>query len=388
MIKDLREKMEESLIATTFLFSLVALISSSMLSDWALGYLDKRAIFDVQVFTVYNNIETKENLPNINYNFIDEFLKKRGYPFKDRVKVETYFLDKDDFHKRYKNDFPVLGISLSDYNHLISMIGASPISLEPNTFATQWQAIANEEEIKEFMEAHDTIQVDDNVLVQSNYPPLDNNLGESLYNLYTDVIYILPDEICENLMTANMNYYGITEKPISFSVASELEEYLHTTMENQDLVTMNTTDIRTKTIQQNEGISGTLMIRLILIYLGVVLIVMCFTILSLQQLADSSDFRYRFQVIDKLGVPKIRINKIILKQMSIWFGLPLVIGLLCGSVMIYYFIRSSSAQLSAYVGMKTILVNILLTGLILFILFGCYFATTWILFQRNIEGNK
>lgn len=374
-----------AILTCILMFSLIVLIVGPMMSDWSLGYLNKRAIFDVQIFSVYNNIETIENLPRTDYGFVDEFLKQKGYPFKDKVKVKTYFLDKEDFSRRMKVNFPVLGISLSDYNHLRSMVGASPITLESKTFATQWQAIATEDEIKEFMTTHSTIQVDGNTLTQSKYPPLHENLGESLYNFYTDVIYILPDEICENLLTANLNYYGITEELLPFSIATELEDYLLSTMEQSDSVTMNRTEIRTKTIQRSDGISGALMIRLILIYLGVILLIMCFTILSLQQLADSSDFKYRFQVIDKLGVSKRRIDKIILKQMGIWFGLPLGFGLLCGGVMIYYFILSTLTELSTYVGMKILLRNMAITGSILMILFECYFATTWILFQRNIE---
>lgn len=376
-----------AVIACTLMFSFLALVLGPIMSDWALGYLDTRAVLDVQIFTEYNDIETIENLPKTDYGFVEELLKQKGYPFKDSVKVETYFLDKDDFKRRIKTDFPVLGISLIDYNHLRSMIGEKPICLEANTFATQWQAIATEDEIREFMKLHPTIQVGGEILAQSGCPPLEGNIAESLYNSYTDVIYILPDDICKNLMTANLNYYGITEEPLPFNIAAELEDYLRENMKKSDANTLNQTDIRTKTLQRNESISGALMIRLILIYLGVVLLIMCFTVLSLQQLADSSDFKYRFQVIDKLGVSKKRIDKIILKQMGIWFGLPLVVGLLCGGVIIYYFARSTSAALSAYIGMKTILHNIVVTGFILMILFTCYFFTTWILFQRNIQGD-
>ena len=57
-----------------------------------------------------------------------------------------------------------------------------------------------------------------------------------------------------------------------------------------------------------------------MVYGAVVLMVICFTILSLQQLWDANQYRYRFGVLRKLGVEDRSIHHLISKQLALWFG--------------------------------------------------------------------
>lgn len=71
---------------------------------------------------------------------------------------------------------------------------------------------------------------------------------------------------------------------------------------------------------------------------AVVLMIICLTILSLQQLLDAGQYKYRFSVLRKLGVEENHIEKLILKQLSVWFGLPIITAVVVAAMVIIYLI--------------------------------------------------
>lgn len=85
-----------------------------------------------------------------------------------------------------------------------------------------------------------------------------------------------------------------------------------------------------------------------MLYAAVVLMVICLTVLSLQQLLDASQYKYRFSVLHKLGVDDTHIGKLVLKQLGIWFGLPIVVAIIVSTMVIIYFIQTISAEICLY----------------------------------------
>ena len=86
--------------------------------------------------------------------------------------------------------------------------------------------------------------------------------------------------------------------------------------------------------------------------------VICLTVLSLQQLLDAGQYQYRFLVLRKLGVEEQHINKLILKQLGVWFGLPVIVAIVVAAVVIGYFIQTISAEISAYIGFTALMLQI------------------------------
>ena len=122
-----------------------------------------------------------------------------------------------------------------------------------------------------------------------------------------------------------------------------------------------------------------------MIYAAVVLMVICLTVLSLQQLLDANQYQYRFSVLCKLGVEDHQIGKLVLKQLGVWFGLPIALAIIVAVVVIAYFIQTISAEIIAYIGFDVLMAQIGITAGILVLLLICYFASTWLLFQRSIR---
>lgn len=142
--------------------------------------------------------------------------------------------------------------------------------------------------------------------------------------------------------------------------------------------------IRMSTLQINSSKASNFILQASMLYGAVVLMVICLTVLSLQQLLDAGKYKYRFSVLRKLGVEQQRIEKLVWKQLSVWFGLPIVAAVAVAAVVIAYFIQTISAEISAYIGIGSLLLSMGTTVGILLLLLICYFLSTWVLFKRSV----
>ena len=150
--------------------------------------------------------------------------------------------------------------------------------------------------------------------------------------------------------------------------------------------------INTKTMQTNSALTGSFILKASMNYGAIVLMVMCPTILSLQQLLDADKYGYHFSVLRKLGpqlgVEERNINRFVLKQLGVWFGLPVLVAILASTIAVTCFLQSVSAEISAYIGVKTLFIQVSVTVVILVLLLECYFVSTFILFRKSMSGAK
>ena len=181
-------------------------------------------MYDVQISSRYNDVYDEENLPDDNYELVTDFLSEHGIETDYDCTFSLYLPSKDDFHNRMKYDFPVVAISLSDYNTIRKMLGYEPITLSEDEFTTQWQSIATNEERDSFLKEHSSILTDAGELTLSEHSFYEEAIGETAYNSYTDVLYVFPDSICENLLPVIRNRYIMTTESISYENARALEQ--------------------------------------------------------------------------------------------------------------------------------------------------------------------
>lgn len=375
-----------TVISLTMALSIVLFLSVPALSGWALGYLDSRAAFDVQIFSMYNTVYEENRLSDDDYRMVSDYLQKQNINISDECLFTLYLPRKEDFHKRIKYDFPVLAISLSSYNKLLSMKGLEPITLEDNQFTTQWQSIATEDEIQTFTDSHTQLETDNGTLFTADEKARQAPLGEYIYNSHTDVVYVLPDRHCENLLGVNRNLYINTGDPVPYPAANGLEElFAETYPEQSGGVSYY---IRTKSQQTSSGIAAAFIFKAGTTYVAVILLISCFTVLALQQLNDAGQFSFRFGVLKKMGMDEGQMNQLVLRQLGFWFGLPISISVITAAVITVCFFSIISAQISAYIGFVTLFIQTAAIITILAILLLCYFITTWLLFHKAIYGRK
>lgn len=373
-----------TLISVTLVLAICLFIAAPILTGWASGYLDIRSMYDVQISSRYNDVYDEEYLPGDDYEVVTDYLAEHGIETDYDCTFSLYLPKKDDFHNRMKYDFPIAAISLSDYNTIRAMLGYGPVSLSENEFTTQWQTIATEEERNGFLAEHTSVMTDAGELTLSEQSYYEEAIGETAYNSYTDVLYIFPDSVCEKLLPVMRNRYITTAENISYENARELEQVFSDEYPEITDTGVRYT-IRLSTLQINSTKANNFVMQASMLYGAVVLMVICLTILSLQQLLDAGKYKYRFSVLRKLGVEEQQIGKLVLKQLGVWFGLPIFVAIIVSMIVIAYFIQTVSAEISAYIGSRALMLQIGMIVGILVLLLICYFISTWILFKRSIS---
>ena len=98
-----------------------------------------------------------------------------------------------------------------------------------------------------------------------------------------DSLYIFPDSVCEQLLPVMRNRYITTEEAISYDNARALEQAF--TEQYPELADTGVSySIRLSTLQVNSTKAGNFVLQAAMLYGAVVLMVICLTVLSLQQM--------------------------------------------------------------------------------------------------------
>ena len=109
-----------------------------------------------------------------------------------------------------------------------------------------------------------------------------------------------------------------------------------------------------------------------LIYVGLVFLCVALTVLAVQQLSDSGKYKYRYQLLGKLGMRTKELNQIIFRQLVIYYICPFAGAVLLSGGIVGFI----SHNFVKYSGVQALL------------LFGgvyiIYFIATYIEFKRNI----
>lgn len=372
-----------TLICLTLTLSLTLFLLMPVLVGWAQGFLEKRAVYDIQIASDYTGAGTPQELPSTDYAFLTEFLKEKGIEIRGECLFSTYFLQQADFYQRAADKqrpaYPVTAISLSDYNGLMEMLGYEQISLAENEYATQWLSVTPESSIQTYLQQNTSIHTDAGDLRLSSAAPKAEELGETLYN-FQNVICIVPDRAAKSLAAANTYRYIITEKPIPYPAAKQMEAAFNGQWPGE---AQGSYSLSTRTVEINDTSAAIFVMQTGLTYSAIILLVICFTVLALQQLSDSDQYKYRFQVLRNIGVEEKKLQKLILKQLGIWFGVPVGLALILAAACLLFVLRGFSIQIAVYIGAEKLLRQVIFVLAILGFLLGSYFVGTWALFSRS-----
>ena len=62
-----------TLICITLTIAILMFIIAPILTEWSMGYLDSRSMYDVQINSRYNNVDEEADLPVGDYELVTEF---------------------------------------------------------------------------------------------------------------------------------------------------------------------------------------------------------------------------------------------------------------------------------------------------------------------------
>lgn len=119
------------------------------------------------------------------------------------------------------------------------------------------------------------------------------------------------------------------------------------------------------------------------LYTGFVFVCVALTVLSVQQLSDSAKYKFRYDVLRKIGLKKGEVAGVIRRQLVGYYLCPAVFAAgIAGIVAVFIsgkfiFYTGTEAPVFQYFGMSFLL---------FFGIYTLYFFTTYLSFQRNVEN--
>ncbi len=138
--------------------------------------------------------------------------------------------------------------------------------------------------------------------------------------------------------------------------------------------------VRDNLIPELKGILLSLIFPLF--YVGLVFFCVALTVLSVQQLGDSSKYRFRYRVLSQMGCSRKEISRIILKQLLGYYMCPALEALAVSGVISIY----AGSRFNFYTGTHTPAAGYFLISASLFFgIYAAYFSITCVGFGRNIE---
>ncbi|GAB6106690.1 FtsX-like permease family protein [Fusibacter bizertensis] len=379
-------------ISLTFLGAALCFTLTLLLSQWSLGYLDNRIPFDTIVAGKLNIMQSEASISEIDYSGLVEYLSRENYHFDDYCEVEQYYIYDKAQYENHGKDMPLFAIGLSDYNYLRSMLGLGLVELESDTFTTQWMKIVDEKFISEYITENTTLRLKDKALQLNEKAYYKASIGEYIYKSYDEGLIILPDAWCKNLTLASKDFYANSDMKISNAASIKLEGELIPNWFEENYGKLlngekkNPLIVRLKAAETNIVLNATLGMRILGIYGGAVLLMISLTVLALQQLSDSIEHKERYIVLKKLGIDPKEINRIILKQISLYYTIPILVAVFGFYIFFNAFKIASKSITAAYIGDQAFMFNITISLMIIIIIYFCYFITTFYSFKRNVEN--
>ena len=108
------------------------------------------------------------------------------------------------------------------------------------------------------------------------------------------------------------------------------------------------------------------------------------TLLAIQQLSDSEKYKYRYELLKKLGMDELQMNRTIFKQLFFYFVTPIILPIIISIPATL----SVASIFTIAVTWEEILRNMLIVFGMLILVYGIYFIATDVQFNRNINETR
>ncbi|MDR1542467.1 MAG: ABC transporter permease [Clostridiales bacterium] len=265
-------------------------------------------------------------------------------------------------------DTKAVFIKLSDYNAVLEMEGLAPITLGENEYAVNYAPInlSVRKAMDKYMENADVITLR-GVDLRTSPKNLRRYILEVSKNLDYDANIIVNDELVEGLPilrdTLHMNYLIQNESS---------ERMFREKLSGIRLSANSKLQLLTREDVMETSNSATTMVTYLSVYLGIIFLIAAASVLAIGQLSETSDNIYRYGLLRKLGTDDKMINKALLSQISIYFGVPMMLAIVHSVVGI-----SAADRLVINFDRGNILSGSLFTSCIILIIYFGYFLATY-----------
>lgn len=258
-------------------------------------------------------------------------------------------------------------LSISDYNKCLRAQGYSEIRLGEDEFIVNCNYKGTCSYIKYFVDHTDRISVNGTLLALR-----DKEIKSYVYEM-TSVsnndrgTLIVPDAVVENLQADYYVLQGFWKEGTDTDAANAA---LNTLVEHDlDHTPFGWTS--KARIYSMYYLSLGLPV-FVLTYLGIIFLLICVALISVQQLTQTQDSSRRFQILKNLGVQGRLMRSAVRKQVGIYFGMPLVLaGIYTAAAM-----PAVMDKVSVFFHME-IRTSMIVTLFMLLLIYGGYYVATF-----------
>lgn len=328
-------------------------------------------------------------------------LQKDGWVKNDLV--YSIYNGKDDTLRNVLKENRVSGgyfqydtyMKLSDYNVLRSFLGLEEIALQDDEYALQCVASVSKY-YEEWLQENETLNIGSEAY--KCHGIYDEDFAQNGQN-GAGYVVVVPDVAAEKMEVYYSQYVCDTLKDTDNDLYENLKKYVKQDADNWAISAEREGEldhvmgvdsmyaIFDNIMVKNGGLVSDVEAAIITVvssifYVALVFICVALTILAVQQLSDSAKYKYRYKVLHHMGVDDCGREKLIRKQLLIYFGCPLIIPIAVSMVISFKLNRIllTGTQIST--------VNHLFFGiaLALFLLvYSIYFSVTYLCFKQNVE---
>ncbi|MGU8452507.1 ABC transporter permease [Clostridium perfringens] len=333
----------------------------------------------------------------------EESIKELGFKFNPEDKIVSYneyklektnlesLLNKNAEGKNKKEIVEAMtykgtnAISISSYNDIRALSGEKSLSLANNEVLISSNLGEVENTLKNILKNNEKIEIDgkeykiaNNALIGGGKVIKEAFESTGMTNNFFTLI--VPDNIVSNLKPIankiNINFPKNSNE--EERVQKLFNEYRDGVVDSSKYGFVNGYT-KARIYEDNNGMTN--IVLFIGIYLGVIFLISSTAVLALQQLSEASDSIDRYKSLRRIGVSQKMINKSIFTQVSIYFGLPLVVALVHSIVAI----KVVNGFLTMF-NRPDIGVSSLVTALIMVIVYGGYFYATYTGYKSTVKN--
>ncbi len=309
---------------------------------------------------------------------------------KDIVEIPIYATNdltwKDfltDKYEEIKAEFPRLRydtaemiIKVSDYNKIARLYGIEQYELNGNEYIMLCNFDSQEEIINRVLiDGNNAISIAGKEYQTKYSECKDGFIQMSTSHTNTGII-LVPDSspLTEDMkeqyfLAANYNANTDEEKEKIEELFSSSDSGFVQNLANNGLEI----DGFTKISLMEASVGLATIITFIAIYLGVIFLIASSAILALKQLTDASDNKQRYTILRKIGCDEKMINKSLFRQIGIFFGVPLLLAIIHSIFGIQFAIKMMAGIASE----KDLLPSAVATVVIIGVIYGAYFLSTY-----------
>lgn len=385
-----------SIVCIMLLFSIGALSTGTSLNRTINQTIQLTTPYDYTYVSNYRDGDTAQDLSNIvtDLNINTKQLTEASFvhDYDSDIPLEyfkPYFTGIAANDIVAKESFEV--IPLSEFNRLREVFGLEQISLKENE---AYMFTSNElvkDSVMQILSNDVSFPLYGNEvqIINKDFDYL--NLGTTFDNSTAMLAVVVADNLIPEGTSLHAMYWNVQFQdgvdPLAFweDMQANIEHYAASIsnpdgsfMEGKTVYNIAGSTCAQIVKENSKGLS--VVMTYIGMYLGIVFLIASAVILALQQLSQASDNRQRYQILKKIGAEKKMISQSIFMQLSIYFFMPLLLGIIHSVVGIQ--VVNIIVQVF---GASDIFSASIITGGIIILIYGTYFLITYLGYKNILE---